>query len=225
VRRADGYLRLASIAHETSSLYKQKRRHLAPFSMSAFAEETLAESTEFTELLQLNLLALNRFVFGMVGNHFEAEDIVQETVVKAFIYFADFRGESRFKTWLFSIALNEVGAKRRRDCCSRVSYFDCDQLERLASATSDHTPFLQYQESETTRRVQNAIVSLHPIYKEMIHLRAIDGLNFVDTARKLSISVPAAKARYYRAIDRLSHTLRGQTRKPFHRAGNVVQQV
>ena len=37
---------------------------------------------EFTELLQPNLLPLNRFVFGMVGNHFEAEDIVQETVVK-----------------------------------------------------------------------------------------------------------------------------------------------
>jgi RNA polymerase sigma-70 factor (ECF subfamily) len=188
----------------------------------------LPNHQEFTELLQPNLLPLNRFVCGMVGNQFEAEDIVQDTVVKAFIHFADFRGESKFKTWLLSIALNEVGTKRRREYRSRVSYFDFDQLERLAAATSaatsDDTPFLQYQENETTQRVHNAIVSLHPTYKEMIHLRAIDGLNFADTARKLSISVPAAKARYYRAVDRLSHTLRRQTRRPFHRAGNVEQQ-
>ena len=144
---------------------------------------------------------------------------MQETVVKALIHFADFRGESKFKTWLLSIALNEVGTKRRRDYRSRVSYFDSDQLERLAAATSHDTPFLQYQQNETTQQVQNAIVSLHPTYKDMIRLRAIDGLNFADTARKLSISVPAAKARYYRAVDRLSRILWRQTRRPFHRAG------
>jgi RNA polymerase sigma-70 factor (ECF subfamily) len=176
----------------------------------------LPNQQEFTELLQPNLRPLNRFVFGMVGNQFEAEDIVQETVVKAFIHFAEFRGESKFKTWLLSIALNEVGTKRRRDYRSRLSYFDFDHLARLAAATSNDTPFLQYQENETTQRVQKAIVSLHPNYEEMIRLRAIDGLNFVDTARKLSISVPAAKARYYRAVDRLSHTLRLQTRRPIH---------
>ena len=181
---------------------------------------------EFTELLQPNLLSLNRFVVGMVGNRFEAEDIVQETVAKAFMHFADFRGESKFKTWLLSIALNEVGTKRRKDCRSRVSYFDFDQLESLAAATatSNDSPFHQYQEKETTRRVRKAIVSLHPTYKEMILLRAIDGLNFAETARKLSISVTAAKARYYRALDRLSQTLRRQTRRPFHTVGKATRQ-
>ncbi len=89
---------------------------------------------EFTELLQPNLLPLNRFVFGMVGNQFDAEDIVQETVVKAFIHFADFRAESKFKTWLMSIAVNEVRTKRRTEFRSRMSYFDFDQLERLANS-------------------------------------------------------------------------------------------
>lgn len=172
---------------------------------------------EFTELLQPNLLPLNRFVFGMVGNQFDAEDIVQETVVKAFIHFADFRAESKFKTWLMSIAVNEVRTRRRSEFRSRMSYFDFDQLERLTSATSNDSPFHQYQENETTRRIQKAMVSLHPAYKEMIRLRAIDGLNIADTARQLSISVPAAKARYYRAVHRLSHTLVRQTRKPIRR--------
>jgi RNA polymerase sigma-70 factor (ECF subfamily) len=178
---------------------------------------------EFTELLQPNLLPLNRFVFGMVGNQFDAEDIVQETVVKAFIHFADFRAESKFKTWLMSIAVNEVRSKRRREFRSRMTYFDFDQLERLASSTSNESPFREYQENETTRRVQHAMVSLHPTYKEMIRLRAIDGLNIADTARRLSISVPAAKARYYRAVHRLTHTLVRQTRRPLRRADKVNQ--
>jgi RNA polymerase sigma-70 factor (ECF subfamily) len=178
---------------------------------------------EFTELLQPNLLPLNRFVFGMVGNQFDAEDIVQETVVKAFIHFADFRAESKFKTWLMSIAVNEVRTKRRTEFRSRMTYFDFDQLERLASTTSNDSPFREYQDKETSHRVQHAMVSLHPTYKEMIRLRAIDGLNIADTARQLSISVPAAKARYYRAVHRLSHTLARQTRRSLRRADKVNQ--
>lgn len=174
---------------------------------------------EFVELLQPNLRPLSRFVLGMVGNHFDAEDIVQETVAKAFIHFADFRAESKFKTWLMSIAVNEVRSKRRKDFRSRISYFDSDQLERLNAATSD-SPFRQYQENETTRAVQKAIVSLHPAYREMIRLRAIDGLNITDTARQLSISVAAAKTRYYRAVESLSRTLVRQMRRPL-RPGNA----
>ena len=172
---------------------------------------------EFTELLQPNLLPLNRFVLGMIGNQFDAEDIVQETVVKAFIHFADFRAESKFKTWLMSIAINEVRTRRRTEFRSRMSYFDFDQLERLTSATSNDSPFRQYQENETTRRLQKAMVSLHPAYKEMIRLRAFDGLNIADTAQHLSISIPAAKARYYRAVHRLSLSMVRQTRKSIRR--------
>src|SRR5579862_8659868 len=101
---------------------------------------------EFTELLQPNLLPLNRFVFGMVGNQFDTEDIVQETVVKAFTHFADFRAESKFKTWLMSIAVNEVRTKRRKEFRSRMTYFDFEQLERLATGTSNDSPFRQYED-------------------------------------------------------------------------------
>ena len=131
---------------------------------------------EFTELLQPNLLPLNRFVFGMVGNQFDAEDIVQETVVKAFIHFADFRAESKFKTWLMSIAVNEVRTRRRTEFRSRMSYFDFDQLERLTERHLNR--FALSGSIRKTRQAadgQNAMVSLHPAYKEMIRLRAVDG--------------------------------------------------
>jgi RNA polymerase sigma-70 factor (ECF subfamily) len=178
----------------------------------------MPNSQDFTQLLEPNLLPLNRFVFGMVGNQFDAEDIVQETVIKAFTHFADFRAESKFKTWLMSIAINEVRTKRRKEVRSRMSYFEFEDLERLASGTSQDSPFRQYQENETTRRVQKAIGSLHPNYKDLINLRSMEGLNIADTARRLSISVAAAKARYHRAVHRLSDTLARQNRRPLGRA-------
>ena len=178
----------------------------------------MPDQQEFTQLLQPNLRALNHFVCGMVGNHFDAEDIVQETVVKAFLHFADFRGESKFKTWLMSIAVNEVRTRRRTEFRSRMSYFDFDQLERFARATSNDSPYREYQEKENARLVQNAIVSLEPAHKEVIRLRVVEGLNIVDTARRLLISVPAAKARYFRAARRLSGRLARQSRKPLQPA-------
>jgi RNA polymerase sigma-70 factor (ECF subfamily) len=178
----------------------------------------MPNSQDFTQLLEPNLLPLNRFVFGMVGNQFDAEDIVQETVITAFTHFADFRAESKFKTWLMSIAINEVRTKRRKEVRSRMSYFEFEDLERLASGTSQDSPFRQYQENETTRRVQKAIGSLHPNYKDLINLRSMEGLNIADTARRLSISVAAAKARYHRAVHRLSDTLARQNRRPLGRA-------
>jgi RNA polymerase sigma-70 factor, ECF subfamily len=183
----------------------------------------MPDQKEFTQLLEPNLIPLNRFVLGMVGNQFDAEDIVQETVIKAFVHFADFRAESKFKTWLMSIAINEVRGRRRRDFRSRVSYFDFDRLEGLASSTSNDSPFRHYQENETRRLMDKAIGSLHPSYEEMIRLRAVDGLNIVDAARRLKISLPAAKARYHRAVHRLSNTLARQTRKPLPRGRKVAQ--
>jgi RNA polymerase sigma-70 factor, ECF subfamily len=177
---------------------------------------------EFTELLQPNLLTLNRFVLRMVGNHYDAEDIVQETVIKAFVHFADFRAEAKFRTWLMSIAVNEVRTRRRKDFRARTSYMDVDQLERLPNASSNDSPFRQYQQAEANQALQNAIVSLHPTYQEMIRLRAIDNLNIIDTARHLSISVAAAKARYHRAVHRLSHNLVRQTRKPLPRRAKAA---
>jgi RNA polymerase sigma-70 factor, ECF subfamily len=174
----------------------------------------MPDPQEFTQMLQPNLVPLNRFVLGMVGNAFDAEDIVQETVTRAFVHFADFRGESKFKSWLMSIAINEVRTKHRRDFRSRLTYFEMNQLELLGKAITTDSPYKQYQEDEANRALQKAIVSLHPAYKEMIQLRVIEGLNIAETARRLSISITAAKARYYRAVQRLARTLERQTRRP-----------
>jgi RNA polymerase sigma-70 factor, ECF subfamily len=172
----------------------------------------MPQQQDFTELLEPTLGALNRFVLGLVGNEFDAADIVQDTVVKAFVHFASFRAESKFKTWLISIALNEVRGRHRRESSARVSYVDCAQLDQLAGSRPSDSPYLQFQTNEARRLVEDAMMSLQPAYRDILRLRAFDGIDIGDAAKRLSISVPAAKARYFRAVHRLSHALKRRAR-------------
>jgi len=180
---------------------------------------------EFADLLQINLLALNRFVLGLVGNRFDAADVVQETAVKAFIHYPDFRAEAKFKTWLMSIALNEVRGRRRREARSRLSYFEVEQLDQFPAATAADSPYRQYQEIEASRILDDAMSSLPASSRHVLRLRAVDERDIEDTARQLAISVPAAKARYFRAVRRLSHELARRTRRPIRAALQVPHQA
>jgi RNA polymerase sigma-70 factor (ECF subfamily) len=164
---------------------------------------------EFTELLETNLPAVRRFVLGMVRNHSDADDIVQDTALKAFTHFAGFRAEAKFRTWITSIARNEVLTQRSRGSTSRVSYVELHQLEQMASAGSADSPYCLYQQNEYSRKLENAMASLRPSERAVIRLRALEGRNVAETARELSISSTAMRTRFHRAIRHLSAALTG----------------
>ena len=163
----------------------------------------MSNQETFIDLLQPNLASLNRFVLVSVRDGFDADDIVQETMYKAFLHYKDFRGESKFKTWLMAIALNEVRSRRRAEARSRISYVDTDQLEIVAGTGTKEPWFSDVDRSERIKRLRDAISSLRPTDKEVIHLRGVEGLTLADTARQLSISIAAVKSRYHRAVDHL----------------------
>ena len=67
-----------------------------------------------------------------VKNETDAEDVAQETFIKAFYNLAGFRGESKFSTWLISIALNEARSRLRRQAAIRIVSLDELQGEEIA---------------------------------------------------------------------------------------------
>jgi len=180
---------------------------------------------EFTELLKANLPAIRRFILRLVRNHFDAEDIVQETALKAFVHFAEFRGEASFRTWLTSIALNEARGHHRRESTSRMSYLEFHELERIACARSTDSPYHLYQKVENDRTVEDALATLRTSERNVIHLRAFDGCDVADAARRLSISIPATKSRYHRAVGHLSIALKRRTRAPMSSAGEPLNKT
>jgi RNA polymerase sigma-70 factor (ECF subfamily) len=181
----------------------------------------MQDQETFMDLLRPNLATLNRFVLVSVRNGFDADDIVQETVYKAFVHFNDFRGESKFKTWLTTIALNEVRSKWRAEARSRTSYVETDQLEIIAEASSEDSVLREYDKGKAIKGLRSAISSLCPKDREVVQLRSIKGLTIAETARQLSISISAVKSRYHRAVQRLRTTI-GESAAPAQDSLNVL---
>jgi len=143
----------------------------------------------------------------------DAEDIVQETLRKAFVHLQKFEGKSSFSTWLTRIAINEaLMSLRRRRALHEVPADDSSgdngitpALE-LADASPD--PEATYLQKEKARIVSAAIRHLRPGMRRAVELRELSELSTQETARRMGLSVAAIKARVFHARKELGKALK-----------------
>jgi RNA polymerase sigma-70 factor (ECF subfamily) len=139
-----------------------------------------------------------------VKNESEAEDVAQGAFLKAFRDLADFRGDSKFSTWLVSIALNE--AQKR---LQRLGVICMESLDEPAEdATTVLPALLMYwfeipsealERREVRALLEEAISQLSSIYREVFVLHDMEELSIEETASTLSISISSVKVRLHRA--------------------------
>jgi RNA polymerase sigma-70 factor (ECF subfamily) len=147
---------------------------------------------------------LFRTAFALVKNAEEAEDVVQDAVLKAYRKLASFRGDSKFSTWLISITLNEARGRLRRDNRAIVDSLD-EQREENAdftpAALTDwrEIPLAALERQEIRTLVQQAVAELPDSYREIVTLRDVEECSVNDTAQLLGISVALVKVRLHRA--------------------------
>ena len=161
-----------------------------------------------------------RTVFSMamalLRNPQEAEDVVQETFLKALRNLHTFRAEARFSTWLVSIALNEARSRLRgrRDFESLDD--DSDETRRIAPELLRdwrEVPSEVLERLEIRKLVTEAVAELPMIYREVFLLREIEELSISESAQALSISVASVKVRLHRARIMLQRRLAPQLRR------------
>src|SRR5215831_5140963 len=151
---------------------------------------------------------------AILRNEADAEDTVQEAMLKALANIQQFRAESRFSTWLIQITVNEALMRRRRERTAMTEAID----ERL-DHEGEYTPrdFADWREipSETLERKEvrqklaKALASLDRKYREVFVLRDMEQLNIQETAEALGISVASVKTRLLRARLMLRDLLAG----------------
>jgi RNA polymerase sigma-70 factor (ECF subfamily) len=142
--------------------------------------------------------------FSLLRNAEDAEDAVQEAVLKAYKSLAGFRRESKFSTWLASIVLNEARGRLRHD---RIIAFDSidasnDADEDFAPAViADwrEVPLETLERKEVREMIQQAIAALPQIYRVVFVMRDIQDLSIAETAAALSIAEGLVKVRLLRA--------------------------
>jgi len=165
----------------------------------------------FADLLQPCLKPINQFALTRLHSKSEAEDVVQQSVLRALSHLGQFRGEASFKTWFGAIALNEVLR------CLRGRAFSCRQPLHKSPAAwlADPTisPHVQCEQSEKARRLHKALRRLPEKYRLIIQLRDLGELSIAETARSLSLTSSVVRTRHHRARKLLIRSLNTLTGK------------
>ncbi len=172
----------------------------------------------FEELVNRYEKKIYRLGMNITGNPEDAEEVLQETFLKAFQHLPEFREDSRFYTWIVRIAVNEGLMKlRKRRSDKSVPLEDSVDEEGavMPREVADWRPNPEQQlaQAELETILNNAARSLPPTFRTVFFLRDVEGLSTQETAELLNLTVSAVKARLFRA--RLQ--LRDELAKTFKR--------
>lgn len=181
------------------------------------------DAAAFTELVNRYERKIFRLAKHITQNDEDAEDVLQETFLKAYSHLDTFQGQSKFYTWIVRIAVNEALMKLRKRKSSKTVSLDepTDTGEETMVreiAVWDEDPEQKYSQTELREILDKAVESLKPAFRTVFVLRDIEELSTEETASALDISIPAVKSRLLRA--RLQ--LREKLTKFFRRKGDDV---
>jgi RNA polymerase sigma-70 factor, ECF subfamily len=158
----------------------------------------------FAELVRRYEGKIFRLAQHITQNREDAEDVLQETFMKSYEHLDQFKGDSKFYTWIVRIAVNQALMKlRRRKTDKSVSLDETidtgeDTLVREIAAWGED-PEQRFSREELGQILDTAVQSLDPPYRSVFVLRDIEDLSTEETAEALNLSVPAVKSRLLRA--------------------------
>src|SRR4030081_3274020 len=180
--------------------------HIAPAGTSdaeLIQRARVRDETAIRSIMQANNRRLYRMARGVLRNDSEAEDVVQETYVRAFTHLDSFRGESSLATWLARIAMNEALGRLRRQrpnvewTTLPPGTLEAQIIQFPLSATSD--PERTMAQREIQQVVEHAIDDLPEAFRIVFITRVIEGMNIEETAEILGLKPETVKTRLHRA--------------------------
>jgi RNA polymerase sigma-70 factor, ECF subfamily len=166
----------------------------------------------FEELVKRYDRKLLRIAQNVMHNREDAEEVVQETFLKAFQHLSQFRADAKFSTWLIRIAMNQSLMMLRKLRSAREVSIDKDSQsdERdLPIDVADWAPNPEqlYGAAELLEILRDTLKQLYPRLRVVFVLRDIERLSVQQTAEALNLSVAAVKSRSWRARSQLRERL------------------
>ena len=197
----------------------------AVFDESALVTQARQGDTEaFNGLAERYQRNIFRLAQNITQNREDAEDVLQETFLKAYEHLPDFHGDSKFYTWIVRIAVNEALMKLRKRKWDKTVWLDEpistgeDSVAREIAVWEDN-PEQRYSKEELHDILDKAVNGLAPPYRTVFVLRDMEGLSTEETAEALDLSVPAVKSRLLRARlqlrDKLTAFFKKKVEDPF----------
>ena len=166
----------------------------------------------FHELIRPYERSVYMVALSMLKDSADAEDAAQDAFLKAYSALANFRAESKFSTWLISIAINEARSRLRKQKNSRTESLDDNSEDRSPVSPAALTDWREIpseilERQEVRLLLKEAVTALPDIYREVFVLRDMEELSVNEAAAALGISVPSVKVRLHRARIMLQKSL------------------
>jgi len=170
------------------------------------------DSDAFLTLLNQYSRHIYRLGVSITGNHQDGEDVLQEASLKAYSAIADFRGSSRFYTWLVSIAVNVALGKLRKRALWKEDPLDAREGEDGSYIPQEIESWGEDPERaclthELQRILAEVVQKLDPKSRTIFTLRDIERLSIDETATLLGLTIPVVKTRLFRARLKLREEL------------------
>lgn len=172
---------------------------------AAFLERAVKGDREaFSALVEKYQSFIYNTAYSIVGNREDADDISQETFLKAYRSLSSFRRESKFSSWLYRICMNTardyMRAAARHPQTTMPTWGDDNDTEIDLQAPPEETvPEEILERAELRTVVRRAIASLSDDHRQIIVLRDISGYSYEEIADLLQLSIGTVKSRISRA--------------------------
>ena len=178
-------------------------------------EELVRRSKEdderaFGELISRYESKVYSLALRMIRNPEDAEDVLQDTFLRAYRGIKSFQGASTFSTWIYRITANSALMRLRKKQLPTVSIEDQDERETPVNI-ADWTPgpVEQLMTQELQQEMDAAIESLPPEFQQVFILRDVEERSNAEVAEILDLSVAAVKSRLHRARLKVRNRLAG----------------
>ncbi len=177
-------------------------------SAAVLARARQGDNEAFRALVERHSHSVFRLAFRMTGNEQDAEDVVQESFLRAYKQLGRFESRAQFATWLYRITANcsvdLMRAKQARRDQSRGESFD--EATELAAGDMP-SPHRLAESAEIQQRVQEALGALSPLERAAFTLRHYEGRSIDEISATLGLGTSAAKHSVFRAVKKLRAAL------------------
>jgi len=166
------------------------------------AAAKLGDHPAFAELWTRHSNTAFKMACRIMGNRDDAEDVIQDAWMKAYVHLKAFDGRAKFSTWLMRIAINSALMTLRRKRAHPETSMDIEDGEtwqhcEITDQTKDVEEF--YARHERAERLRRAICRLQPTLRSVVEIHQVSDRSVKEVAELAGLSVAATKSRLLRA--------------------------
>lgn len=172
----------------------------------------LGERAAFDVLVRRYQHRVIAVISRYIGDRAEAEDVAQDSFIRAYRAIGGFRGDAQFYTWLHRIAINtaknHLVAMKRRPPTDDIDVVDAEQFDAALALRETDTPERELMRQEVEQTVMRAVNALPDELRQAITLREVEGLAYDEIAQQLGCPIGTVRSRIFRAREAIDKQLR-----------------